>query len=145
MSRVIKTLAWTMLVALALSIAFVVAVVCSIGPLDQTVIQLDDGPLTLAQFHAGHWLVAFGAVTLAVIVTLLVVVLVVPFAVLVPLTIAALVLVGALIMVAAIAALAFSPLIICAALVWLIWRLARGSDRSRGRAQALNGGATITG
>ena len=31
------------------------------------------------------------------------------------------------------------PLIVCAGLVWLIWRLARGSGR------ASKGGATITG
>ena len=139
MSRVIKTLAWALLVALALSVALVVAAISAIGPLDQTVIQLDGGPLTLAQFHAGHWLVSIGAVMLALIVTLLIVLLVVPVAVLVPLLIAALVLVGALIVVAGVAALAFSPLIVCAGLVWLIWRLARGCRR------ASKGSATITG
>ena len=143
MSRAIKTLAWTLLVALTLSVALVVAVVAAIGPLDQSVIQLDGGPLTLAQFHTGHWLVTVGVVMLALIVTLLIVLLVVPVAVLVPLAVAALVLVGALIVVAAIAALAFSPLIVCAALVWLIWRLARGGERSRDRSP--KGGATITG
>ena len=128
MSRVIKTLGWTLLVGLMLSIALVAAVVSAIGPLDQTVIQLDGAPVTLAQFHAGHWLVAVGAVMLALIVTLLIVLLVVPVAVLVPLTVAALALVGALILVAGIAALAFSPLLICVGLVWLIWRLARAID-----------------
>ena len=33
--RMIKTLAWTLLVALVLSIGFVVAVVAAIGPLDR--------------------------------------------------------------------------------------------------------------
>jgi hypothetical protein len=142
--RVIKTLAWTLLVGLVLSIALVAAVVSAIGPLDQTVIQLDGAPITLAQFHAGHWLVAVGAVMLALIVTLLIVLLVVPVAVLVPLTVAALVLVGALILVAGIAALAFSPLLICVGLAWLIWRLARGSSSDR-KQPTPQRGATITG
>ena len=142
MSRVIKTLGWTLLVALALSIALIAALVSAIGPLDPTVIQLNGEPLTLAQFHTGHWLVTLGAVMLALVVALLVLLLVVPVAVLVPLLVAALVLAGALLLVAVIAALAFSPLILCAGLVWLIWRLARGHGR---RAQAAKGGATITG
>jgi hypothetical protein len=142
MNRVIKALGWTLLVGLALSVAIVVAAISAIGPLDPNVIQLDGTPLTLAEFHAGHWLVAVGAVMLALVVTLLIVLLVVPVAVLVPLTVAALVLVGALIAVVGIAALAFSPLIACAALAWLIWRLARGRDDSSARAP--KGGATIT-
>ncbi|MEP7297755.1 MAG: hypothetical protein ABI702_16345 [Burkholderiales bacterium] len=126
MNRVFKTLAWTVLVALAVSVAIVASVASAIGPLDQTVIHLDGAPIALAQFDAGHWLAAVGAVLLALIVTLFVVLLVVPVAVLVPLALAALVLVGALALVAGIAAIAFSPLILCAGLVWLIWRLARG-------------------
>ena len=143
MNRVIKALGWTLLVGLVLSVAIVVAAISAIGPLDPTVIQLDGAPLTLAEFHAGHWLVAVGGVMLALVVTLLIVLLIVPVAVLVPLTVAALVLVGALIVVVCIAALAFSPLIVCAALVWLIWRLARGRGDSNGRSP--KGGATITG
>ena len=141
MSRVIKALGWTLLVGLLMSVALVAAVVSAIGPLDQAVFQLDDGPITLAQFHAGHWLVAIGAVMLALIVALLTVLLVVPVAVLVPLAVAALVLVGALILVAAIAALAFSPLLICVGLAWLIWRLARRAKP----AAVPPRGATITG
>jgi hypothetical protein len=137
MNGVIKALGWTLVVGLALSVAIVLAVISAIGPMDPTVIQLDGAPLTLAEFHAGHWLVAVGAVMLALVVTLLIVLLVVPVAVLVPLAVVALVLAGALILVAGIAALAFSPLIVCAALVWLIWRLARG--------RAPKTGATITG
>ena len=143
MNRVIKALGWTLLVGLVLSVAIIVAAISAIGPLDPAVIQIDGAPLTLAGFHAGHWLVAVGAVMLALVVTLLIVLLVVPVAVLVPLTVVALVLVGALIVVAGIAALAFSPLIVCAALVWLIWRLARGRDAGSGRTP--KGGATITG
>ncbi len=142
MSRVIKTLGWTLLVALVLSVALIAAIVSTLAPLDQAMIQFDGAPLTLAEFHTGHWLVTLGAVMLALVVALLVLLLVVPVAVLVPLLVAALVLVGALILVAAIAALAFSPLILCAGLVWLIWRLARGHGR---RAPAPKGGATITG
>ena len=142
MSRVIKTLGWTLLVALVLSVALIAAAVSIFGPLDQASIRFDDTPLTLAEFEAGHWLVALGAVLLALVVALLVLLVVVPVAVLVPLLVAALVLVGALILVAAITALAFSPLILCAGLVWLIWRLARGHGR---RAPAAKGGATITG
>jgi len=130
MNRVMKALAWSVLIALAVSVAIVASVASAIGPLDQTVIQLDGGPLTLAQFDAGHWLVAIGAVMLALIVTLFVVLLVVPVAVLVPLALAAVVLVGALLLVAGIAAIAFSPLILCGGLVWLIWRLARGAGRT---------------
>jgi len=142
MNRVAKTFAWMMFIALALSIAIVASVVSAIGPLDQTVIQLDDGPLTLAQFHAGHWLVVVGAVMLAVIVTALVVLLVVPVAVVVPLLIVAFVLVAALIGVAGLAAIAFSPLIVCVGVIWLIWRLVRGSGNVK---SARHTGATIAG
>ena len=142
MSRVIKTLGWTLLVALVLSVALIAAIVSTLAPLDPAMVQFDGAPFTLAEFHTGHWLVTLGAVMLALVVALLVLLLVVPVAVLVPLLVAALVLVGALILVAAITALAFSPLILCAGLVWLIWRLARGHGR---RGQAAKGGATIAG
>ena len=68
-----------------------------------------------------------GAVALALIVALLAVLIVVPLAVLVPLVLVALALVGVLIVVAGAAALVFSPLILAVGVVWLIWRLARGS------------------
>jgi hypothetical protein len=142
MSRVIRTLGWTLLIALALAIVVVVALASTFGPLDPAMIQIDGEPLTLAQFNIGHGLVAVGAVLLALILTLLIVLLVIPVAVLLPLALAALVLVGALILVAGITALAFSPLIVCAALVWLVWRLVRG-NASRDRAQAAKSSATI--
>ena len=82
-----------------------------------------------------------GAISLALIVALLVVLVVVPIAVLVPLAIVAVALVGVLIVVTGAAALVFSPLILAVGLVWLIWRLARGSSRHA----ASKPGATITG
>jgi hypothetical protein len=82
-----------------------------------------------------------GAISLALIVALLVVLVVVPIAVLVPLAIGALALVGVLIVVAGAAALVFSPLILAVGLVWLIWRLARGTSRR----PASKAGATIAG
>ena len=142
MSRVIKTLGLTLLVALVLSVALIAAIVSTPGPLDPIMIQLDGAPFTLPEFHTGHWLVTLGAVMLALVIALLVLLLVVPVAVLLPLLVAALVLLGALILVAAVTALAFSPLILCAGLVWLIWRLARGHGR---RAPTAKGGATIAG
>ena len=143
MSRVMKTMAWTLLVALVLSAALIAAAVSMLGPLDPVMIRLDDAPRALAEFDAGRWLVATVAVLLALVVALLVLLVVVPVAVLVPLLVAALVLVGALVLVAAVTALAFSPLILCAGLVWLIWRFVRGHGR---RAQAAaKGSATIAG
>jgi len=72
-------------------------------------------------------LMTAGAVLLALIVALLVVLVVVPIAVLVPLVLVALALVGVLFVAAGAAALVFSPLILAVGVVWLIWRLVRGS------------------
>jgi hypothetical protein len=139
MNHVIKTLGWTLLVATVLGAVLVVATASTIGPLDPISIQFDGHPAILAQFGAGHWLVAVGAAALALIVTLLIVLLAVPVAVLVPLTVAALVLAGALILVAGVAALALSPLIAVAALAW---RLSRGNRGHGGEPAAPD--ATIT-
>jgi len=86
-----------------------------------------------------HWLAAVAALALAFSVALLVLLVVVPVAVLVPLLIVALVMAGVLIVVAGVAALAFSPLIVCVGVVWLIWRLVRR------RRSGPRPGATIAG
>jgi hypothetical protein len=140
MTRITKTVGWTLLAALVLSIALITIVLSSVGAWDPTLIEFDGGPLTLAQFHAGHWLLTAGGALLALIVALLVVLVIVPVAVLVPLLVVALSLVGVLVVVAGAAALVFSPLILAAGVVWLIWRVAR-SRRNR----APGAGATIAG
>jgi amino acid transporter len=131
MNRAIRVLGWTLLLSAVASVAIVAIVLASIGPLDQAVIQLDDGALTLTPFDTGHWLVTLASVAFALVVTLLVVVLVVPVAVFVPLLVAALALAGALFVVACLAAVAFSPMLALLALVWLIWRLVRSHASKR--------------
>ena len=125
MTRVFKTLGWTMLVGLLLAAVLVASIVAMVGPLDSTQIQINGEPLVLAHLGAAHWLAAVAGVALA----LLIVLLVVPFALLLPLAIDALVLIGELVValgaVAGVAALVFSPLILLAGAVWLIWRLVR--------------------
>jgi hypothetical protein len=145
MSRAIKTLGWTLLVALVLGIAALVAVVSVMSPLDHATFELNGETLNLAQLHGGHWLLAIGAASaavLALVIALLVVLVVVPVAVLMPLVVVALVLAGLLVAAAGIAAFALSPVILAVALVWLIWRLVRGSRRS---VQRSDPGARIAG
>ena len=137
MNRLAKTLGWTALVGLLLAAVLVAVLVASLvamaGPLHSTLIQINGEPVTFAHLGIGEGLVAVAAVVLA----LLIVLLVVPFAVLLPLAIVALVLVGVLVValgaVAGVAALVFSPLILLAGAVWLIWRLLR-SDRPKSAA-----------
>jgi len=140
MNRVIKTLGWALLIAVLASVAIVAALASSASAWDGSGIVIDDTPLTFAQFHVGHWLVAVVAVTLALVIVLLVVLLVVPVAVFVPLLVAAIALIGALVVVVGVTALAFSPLLLAVGAVWLIWRLARGE-----RSDASKRGATIAG
>ena len=130
MTRIFKTLGWTALVGLLLAAALVASLVAMTGPLHSTLIQINGEPVTFAHLGVGEGLAAVAAVVLA----LLIVLLAVPFAVLLPLAIVALVLVGMLVValgaVAGVAALVFSPLILLAGAVWLIWRLVRG-DRPK--------------
>ena len=132
MNRVIKTLGWTLLIGLLASIALVIALASSYTPWDASMITIADAPLALAQFDVGHWVLTAGGVALALVIALVVVLLVVPVAVVVPLAVAALVLVVAVVVVAGVAALAFSPLLLAAGVVWLIWRLVRGDRRKTG-------------
>jgi hypothetical protein len=123
MSRtIVKTLGWTLLVALAFSVALIAAVVSALGPLAQTTFNFDGESITLAQLGAGHWLLLLLVVMLALVAAMLIVLLVVPT-----------VLVAALFGTAA----AISPLLVLVGLVWLIWRLVRDSS------QASGAGATI--
>ena len=123
MSRIIvKTLGWTLLLALAFSVALIAAVVSAIGPLAQTAFSFDGESITLAQLGAEHWLLLLFAVMLALVVAMLIVLLVVPTA-----------LAAALLC----TAVAIAPLLVVAGLVWLIWRLVRDSPHAPGA------GATI--
>jgi hypothetical protein len=90
---------------------------------------------------------AFGAafgLALALLITAAVLLFVVPLAVLVPLGLVALLLAGVMIVVVGALALAFSPLILLAAAIWLLVRLARGR-RTATAAGGAAGGTTITG
>lgn len=131
MNRIVKTLGWTALAGLLLAAVLVASLVAMVGPLHSTLIQINGEPVTFAHLGVGEGLVAVAAAVLALLIALLVV----PFAVLLPLAIVALVLVGVLVValgaVAGVAALVFSPLILLAGAVWLIWRLVRG-DRPKG-------------
>lgn len=135
MKRVIKTLGWAALVGLLLAAVLVASIVAMVGPLHSTLIQINGEPVTFAHLGVGDGLVAVAGTVLA----LLIVLLVVPFAVLLPLAIVALVLIGALVVVlgavAGVAALVFSPLILLAGAVWLVWRLVR-NDRPKTEAKA---------
>ena len=137
MKRILGMLGGAMLVSLVLGVVLVVALASLAGSMDATTVWIEGDPMSLAELDPGHWLVAVGAVALA----LLIVVLVVPLAVLLPLAITAVALVGALLLVAGVLAIVFSPLIFAVLLVWLMVRLIRRDDRKTRAA----GGATITG
>ena len=125
MNRIVKTLGWTALAGLLLAAVLVGSLVAMVGPLHSTLIQINGEPVTFTHLGVGEGVVAVVGMVLA----LLIVLLVVPFAVLLPLAIVALVLVGVLVVafgaVAGVAALVFSPLILLAGAVWMIWRLVR--------------------
>jgi hypothetical protein len=136
MKPVMKALGATLLVALALTVALVIGVVSITGALDpDTLIEINGEPVAL--LGAAHWL-AGGVGTL---LALLIVLVVVPVAVLLPLLFVAAVVAGALLLallaVTGVAALVFSPLILLAGGVWLIWRLLRGeAPKQRAAADA---------
>ncbi len=140
MSRLMKALGATLVVALALSVALVIGVVSITGALDpDMLLEINGEPVVL--MGAAHWL-AGGAGTL---LALLIVLVVVPVAVLVPLLFVAAVVIGALLLallaVTGVMALAFSPFILLAGVVWLIWRLVRGeTPKRRAAADATIGG-----
>ena len=136
MKPVMKALGATLLVALALSVALVIGVVSIGGALDpDMLIEINGEPVVLQ--GATHWL-AGGAGTLLALLILLVVL---PAVLLVPLLFVAAVVIGALLLallaVTGVMALAFSPFILLAAVVWLIWRLVRGeAPKQRAAADA---------
>ncbi len=134
MTRALKVFGWALALSLLLGAALVAAAAALAGSMQPLTIQINGEPLAVAQLGAGHWLLAVGGVALA----LLVAVLLVPLAVLLPLGFAAVVLAGVLLAVAGAAAIVCSPLILLVAVVWLMVRLIRRSNRA-------GGGATITG
>ena len=91
-------------------------------------IEVDGAPVTLAR-HGGAWL----ACTAGLVVVMLAVFIVLPLAVLLPLLLVVLLVCAVF---AGLAALLFSPLLLVGALVWLIWRIARGPKRSAGATMA---------
>ena len=125
MKTLMKFLATLLLVSVLIASAVAVAVMLWGAPFDHTVVSINGEPLALGQWHGGHGFAAVGGLA----VGLLVVLLVVPVAVIVPLLIVALVLVVVFAVLAGVAALVFSPVFLLAALVWLIWRLARRGDK----------------
>ena len=93
------------------------------GPFDHTLITINGEPLAPSRWHGSHGLAAFGALLLGTAVLLLVV----PLVLVLPLLIVVAVLVAVLVMLAALAGvltLVCSPVVLLAAVVWLMWRLA---------------------
>ena len=86
------------------------------GPIDHTLITIDGEPLAPSRWYGSQGLAAFGALLLGTAVLLLVV----PLVVLLPLLIVLALLVAVL---AGVLSLLCSPLVLLAALVWLMWRL----------------------
>ena len=125
MRTFVKFCAGSLLLSLALAGLMVGACLLWGTPFDHTVINIDGEPLALAKWHAGHVLAGIAGLA----VGLLVVLVVVPVAVVVPVLIVAGVLVAVLAVLAGVAAVVFAPLFLVLALVWVIWRLARRSDK----------------
>ena len=108
-----------MLVAAGLLFALVHAGLREAASFDSTFMSLDGEPLAPSRWHGGHGLAAFGALLLGAAVLLLVV----PLVLLLPLLIVGVLLVVVL---AGVLSLLCSPLVLLAAVVWLMWRLVRG-------------------
>ena len=106
-----------LLLAAGLLLALVHAGLRAAAPFDPGFISLDGEPLALSRWHGGHGLAAFGALLLGAAVLLLVV----PLVLMLPLLI---VLVLLVVVLAGVLSLLCSPLVLLAALVWLMWRLA---------------------
>lgn len=125
MNRLIKACLWVLLAGAVLSALLVAGVMQWAAPLDGATLHIDGEQFTFTQLQGGEWLLAIGAVLLA----LLVVLLVVPFAVIVPLLCAALGIAVALCVLLGVAALLLSPLLL---LAWIVWRLTRSPSAARG-------------
>ena len=106
MNRFIKTSLWLLLAGAVLSALLVAAVMQWAAPLDGATLHIDGEQFTFTQLQGGEWLLAIGAVLLALVVVLLVV----PFVVIVPLLCAALGIAVALCVLLGVAALLLSPL-----------------------------------
>ena len=125
MNRFIKTSRWLLLAGAVLGALLIAAVVQWAPPLDGATLDIDGEQFTLTQLQGGEWLLAIGAVLLALVGVLLVV----PFALIVPLLCAALGIAVAMCVLLGVAALLLSPLLL---LAWIVWRLARSPSAPRG-------------
>lgn len=131
LNRCLKATGW-LLLAGAVASALLLAAALQWGELvDGASFTVNGEQLTLSGMHGGYWLLAIGAILLAMIVVLLVV----PFAVIVPLLCAAFGVAVALCVVLGLAALLLSPLLL---LAWIVWRLTRSPSATPGP------GATIS-
>jgi hypothetical protein len=125
MNRFIKACLWLLLAGAVVSALLVAALMQWAAPLDGATLSINGEQFTFTRLQGGEWLLAVGAVLLAMLVLLLVV----PFAVIVPLLCAAFGIAVAVCVVVGVAALLLSPLLL---LVWLVWRLARSPSAARG-------------
>jgi hypothetical protein len=124
-NRFLKAIGW-LLLAGAVASALLLAAALQWGTLvDGASFTINGEQLTLNGMHGGHWLLAIGAMLLAMIVMLLVV----PFAVIVPLLCAAFGIAVVLFVMLALAALLLSPPLL---LVWIVWRLTRSPSAAPG-------------
>ena len=135
MTRTLRILGWTALAGLLLSVLLVAGAVAIVGAIHPIGIEINGETLDLAQFGVGHGVVSVGGALLAGLVVVVVLLFVAPFALLVPLLVIGMVAGGVLLALAGVAALLFSPLILAAGAVWLVWRLLRGNSAAR-RAKA---------
>jgi len=125
MNRFVKTCLCLLLAGAVLSALLVAAAMQWAAPLAGATLSIDGAQFRFTPLQGGEWLLAIGAVLLALVVVLLVV----PFAVIVPLLCAALGIAVAVCVVLGVAALLLSPLLL---LVWIAWRLARSPSAARG-------------
>jgi hypothetical protein len=124
MNRFIKTSLWLLLAGAVLSALLIATMMQWAAPFDGATLSINGEQFTLAQLQGSEWLLAIGAVLLAMVVVLLVV----PFAVIVPLLCAALGIAVALCVLLSVAALLLSPLWL---LAWIAWRLTRSPSATR--------------
>jgi hypothetical protein len=118
MRRLIEGLGWLMLAGIALTV--IVAAVCAAWGLPctgNTQISFDGDALTVSSLSIGAVLLA-----LAIVVTVLLV------AVAAPLLALGFALAGVALALAGVASVLFSPLLLLAGAIWLIWRVARGGS-----------------
>jgi hypothetical protein len=128
MKRLLKATAVLLLCGAVLSALLIGAALQSSEWLDGASVVINGDALSMAEMHAGHWLLAMGAVVLSLLLVMLIVLLVVPFAVIVPLLCAALGISVALLMLLGVAAFLLSPLLL---LGWIVWRLLRSPSAAR--------------